>query len=297
MKNKDNLYLMIYYILKFIVFIFPNFILDFFAKNIAFIVFCFNKKHRRIIDINLKICFPQKSSKERKKIALKIYQNFAKFGIDCIKNQNTNKEKILKKVVFDDEEILCNALNSNKALILTTAHYGNWELCSLAFSAKFGAMSIVGRKLDSEKMDKILAQNRTQFDIELIDKKGGIKKMFQALKEKRTLGILTDQDCSNNEGIKIDFFDKKVNFLIGASLIAKKTKALLLPAFIYQGNDNKYHIKCFKALDGSIKSLEELTSYQAKCCEEMIKFKPDEYFFFHKRFRSFDKDLYLKVQK
>lgn len=290
--NKDYLYLSAYYMLKILVSIMPNFILNFLAFCVSKIVFKLNKKHRKIIDINLTICFPLKNEKERKQLSFKIYNNFAKFGLDCIKNQNTSKEKILNKIVFDNEEILNNALKERKNIIFTTAHYGNWELLSLAYAAKFGAISIVGKQLKSEKMTQILAKNRTQFDIELIDKKGGLKKMLSAIKNKRTLGILTDQDCTDNESIKLDFFGKKVNYQMGASVLAKKTGAVIIPAFIYMGNDKKFHIKFFKTLDPLNSSIEELTKYQAKCCEEMIKFKPDEYFFFHRRFASYDEKLY-----
>ncbi|MCR2059498.1 lipid A biosynthesis lauroyl acyltransferase [Campylobacter helveticus] len=289
MRNK--LYLFLYYLLKFLTALLPEFLLQKLGLLVAKITFHLNKKHRKIIDINLQICFPQKTKEERNQISLKIYQNFAKFGIDCIKNRNTTKEKILKKVHFDNEEILINALKSQRPLILTTAHYGNWELASLAYAAKFGKMSIVGRELDSKAMDIILSQNRTQFDIELIDKKGGLKKMLKALKNRRTLGILTDQDCATNESLRLEFFGKEVNYQMGASVIAKKTNALIIPAFIYQ-KAGTFHIKCFEAMDATLKSIEELTLYQAHCVEEMIKFKPDEYFFFHKRFRSFNANIY-----
>ncbi|EAH5553037.1 lauroyl acyltransferase [Campylobacter upsaliensis] len=288
---RDRLYLFLYYLLRFLTAILPKFLLQKLGLMVAKITFHLNQKHRRIIDINLQLCFPQKDLKEREQIALKIYQNFAKFGLDCIQNRSSTKEKILQKVHFDNEEILTQALKSQKALILTTAHYGNWELASLAYAAKFGKMAIVGRNLDSKEMNRLLGQNRTQFDIELIDKKGGLKKMLKALKERRTLGILTDQDCALNESLRLKFFDKEVNYQMGASVIAKKTNALIIPAFIYQ-KAGIFHIKCFEAMDATLKSIEELTHYQAHCTEEMIKFKPDEYFFFHKRFRSFNANIY-----
>ncbi|EAL6661019.1 lauroyl acyltransferase, partial [Campylobacter coli] len=220
----------------------------------------------------------------------------AKFGLDCIKNQNTSKEKILAKVVFDNEEILTQALKEQKGVIFATAHYGNWELLSLAYAAKFGAISIVGKQLKSQRMTELLAKNRTQFDIELIDKKGGLRKMLSAIKNKRALGILTDQNCTDNEGVRLDFFGKRVNYQAGASILAKKTGALIIPAYIYQGEDEKFHIKFFKTLDPLNSSLEELTKYQAKTCEEMIQFKPDEYFFFHRRFASYDEKLYKGIK-
>lgn len=291
---KDKIYLSLYYTLKFLVSILPQCMLKLLARFVAKIVFLCNQKHRKIIDINLKICFPNYSLAQRKQIAQAIYYNFAKFGIDCLQNQNTTPAKILAKVHLDNPQILTTALHSQRPIILTTAHYGNWELAPLAFAASFAPISIVGRKLDSKAMDKILSQNRTQFNIELIDKKGGLKKMLKALKDGRTLGILTDQDCADSEALRLEFFGKEVNFLCGASVLAKKTGALLIPCFVYQGQ-NGYHIRCFEAMDGAECSLLELTKYQAKSCEEMIKFKPDEYFFFHKRFRSFNAKIYEEL--
>ncbi|WP_257937705.1 lipid A biosynthesis lauroyl acyltransferase [Campylobacter lari] len=288
----NYVYLSLFYMLKVLVKILPSKLLNSFANLVALITYRLNHKHRKIIDTNLKICFPEKDQKWRDETSLNIYKNFAKFGIDFIKNQNASKEEIINKICFDDEEQILNIMQSKRPLIVTTAHYGNWELLALSFGAKFQGISIVGRALDSVIMDKILSKNRTQFNIELIEKKGGLRKMLKALKEGRSLGILTDQDAVDGESVKIQYFNQEVNFIAGASVLAKKTNAMILPCFVYQ-KDGKFFVKTFKALDASKASLEELTKYQAKCCEEMIKFKPDEYFFFHKRFKRYNHELYL----
>ncbi|EAI3905238.1 lauroyl acyltransferase [Campylobacter lari] len=288
----NYVYLSLFYILKALVKILPSKLLNSFANLVALITYRLNHKHRKIIDTNLKICFPEKDQKWRDETSLNIYKNFAKFGIDFIKNQNASKEEIINKICFDDEEQILNIMQSKRPLIVITAHYGNWELLALSFGAKFQGISIVGRALDSVIMDKILSKNRTQFNIELIEKKGGLRKMLKALKEGRSLGILTDQDAVDSESVKIQYFNQEVNFIAGASVLAKKTNAMILPCFAYQ-KDEKFFVKTFKALDASKASIEELTKYQAKCCEEMIKFKPDEYFFFHKRFKRYNHELYL----
>lgn len=287
----DYLYLISFNILKFIVKVFPNFLLNKFANLIAFIVFKLNKKHRKIIDANLQICFPDKDENWRKTTSLNVYKNYAKFGIDFIKNQNTSKEEIINKIHFENEEEIHKIIENKTPLIVTTAHYGNWELLALSFGVKFQGISIVGRALDSKIMDKILSKNRTQFNIELIEKKGGIKKMLKALKNGRILGILTDQHASDNESMKLKYFNQEVNFIIGASVLAKKVDGAILPCFVYQ-KDDKFYVKSYKIMHAKDHSIEELTKYQAQTCEDMIKFKPDEYFFFHKRFKRYSGALY-----
>ncbi|GAA7168851.1 lipid A biosynthesis lauroyl acyltransferase HtrB [Helicobacter pylori] len=295
MKNSDRIYLSLYYILKFFVTFMPDCILHFLALIVARITFYLNKKHRKIIDTNLQICFPQYTQKERDKLSLKIYENFAQFGIDCLQNQNTTKEKILNKVNFINENFLIDALALKRPIIFITAHYGNWEILSLAYAAKYGAISIVGKKLKSEVMYEILSRSRTQFDIELIDKKGGIRQMLNALKKERALGILTDQDCTENESVRLKFFNKEVNYQMGASLIAQRSNALIIPIYAYK-EDGKFCIEFFKAKDSQNASLEELTLYQAQSCEEMIKKRPWEYFFFHRRFASYNEEIYKNTK-
>lgn len=288
---REFLYLSVYYFLKIYVFCMNDFMLKKTAKFVAKLVFKLDKKHRKIIDVNLKMCFESLNEEQRNALALELYENFALFGIDVIKYQNATKEQLLQKVSFENDDIIKEALAKKRAIVFTTAHFGNWEFLSLAYAAKFGAISIVGRELDSKKMDKFLSKNRTQFDIELIDKKGGLKKMLRAIKNKRALGILTDQNAADSESMELEFFGKRANWLVGASVIAKKTEALLIPIFICK-NGESYSVKLYPALDSLTHSKEELTLYQAKCCEDIIKQRPQEYFFFHRRFKNFYPEIY-----
>lgn len=292
MRKSDILYLGLYYILKTIFKILPKKYIKILANLIATTSFKLNKKHRKIIDTNLSVCFPQKDKKERDEISLNIYKSFAKFGFDFLANENIDKEQLEKKVTVENFDDFKRISFCGRKLIFTTAHYGNWELLPSFYSALFKKISIVMRTLDSNVMDKIVSKNRSKFDVELIDKKGGAKAMLKALRDDRVLGILSDQDVSDNEALKIKFFDKDVNFISGASIIAKKSAALIVPVFIYQIDDDRYCIKHFKEMDAKEHSIEELTKYQAKCLENMIKFKPDEYFFFHKRFKRYYPELY-----
>lgn len=293
----DKIYLILFYTLWFIVKILPEFALKGFSNLIGILAFYIDKKHKKIVLTNLDMCFENTLTREEKlKIAKNTYRNFARFGIDFIKNQNSTKDKILNKVVFKNEEIFINALNSDRPIIVQTAHFGNWELFSLAIAAKFGPVSIVGRALDSKSMDKILVKNRTQFNIELIEKSGAAKGVLKALKNKRAVGILTDQNTSKKDGIKISFFNKKALHTPAASIFAQKTNALIIPAFIYKNSNKKDEIYFFEPIDikkfDKNEAILKATQLQADATEKIIRFKPDEYFWFHKRFKHFYEEIY-----
>ena len=294
----DRLYLAGFYTLKFLIFILPSSLQNLLAKFLAFAFMKLKKKRFYIVMTNLNLAFGETKSKEEKiEIAKKCYYNFAKYlGINFILNQNTTKQKILKQVVFKNEHFLLDAMRSGRPIIVTTAHFGQWEIFTLAVAAHFGPSSVLGRKLDSSVMDKILRANRAQFDVELIDKNGGAKDILKALKARRLVGILVDQNTAPQDGIKVQFFGKDVLHTPAASVLAQKTNALIINAFIYQKGENLNEICFEQPIDISTfdkeDAVQKATQMQCSACEEMVRAKPEEYFWFHQRFKRFYENEY-----
>ena len=294
----DRLYLAGFYTLKFLIFILPSSLQNMLAKFLAFAFMKLKKKRFHVVMTNLDLAFGETKTKEEKlEIAKKCYYNFAKYlGINFILNQNTTKQKILKQVVFKNEHFLLDAMKSGRPIIVTTAHFGQWEIFGLAVAAHFGPSSVLGRKLDSSVMDKILRANRAQFDVELIDKDGGAKDILKALKARRIVGILVDQNTAPKDGIKVQFFGKDVLHTPAASVLAQKTNALIINAFIYQKGENLNEICFEQPIDISTfdkeDAVQKVTQMQCSACEEMVRARPEEYFWFHQRFKRFYENEY-----
>ncbi|MBF0923812.1 MAG: lipid A biosynthesis lauroyl acyltransferase [Campylobacter concisus] len=294
----DRLYLAGFYTLKFLIFILPSSLQNLLAKFLAFAFMKLKKKRFHIVMTNLDLAFGETKTKEEKlEIAKKCYYNFAKYlGINFILNQNTTKQKILEQVVFKNEHFLLDAIKSDRPIIVTTAHFGQWEIFPLAVAAHFGPSSVLGRKLDSSVMDKILRANRAQFDVELIDKNGGAKDILKALKARRIVGILVDQNTAPKDGIKVQFFGKNVLHTPAASVLAQKTNALIINAFIYQKGENLNEICFEQPIDISTfdkeDAVQKATQMQCSACEEMVRARPEEYFWFHQRFKRFYENEY-----
>ena len=294
----DRLYLAGFYTLKFFIFLLPSSLRDLLAKFLAFSYMKLNKKRFHVVMTNLNLAFGETKTKEEKlEIAKKCYYNFAKYlGINFILNQNTTKQKILEQVVFKNEHFLLDAIKSGRSIIVTTAHFGQWEIFGLAVAAHFGPSSVLGRRLDSSVMDKILRANRSQFDVELIDKDGGAKDILKALKARRIVGILVDQNTAPKDGIKVQFFGKDVLHTPAASVLAQKTNALIINAFIYQKDENLNEICFEQPIDISTfdkeDAVQKATQMQCSACEEMVRARPEEYFWFHKRFKRFYENEY-----
>lgn len=299
----NAIYLISFYLLKALVFLLPSPILRPFFIALARLYFKLSKKRRENLLTNLNLAFEESLSKDEKlKIAKRCYENFALFlGLGFLQNQNASKKSVLAKTSFKNEKFFTDALASGRGVIVATAHLGQWELFSLAMAARYGGIAIVGRSVDSKAINAILQRHRSQFNIELIEKSGAAKGILKALKAGKTVGILVDQNTAKDEGVEVSFFGKRALHTPAASVLALKTGALIVPAFIRNLKNGTSEIEFNQPIDlellatqlGKDKAILSATQAQASSCEAAVRKAVDEYFWFHKRFKHFYEKEYI----
>ena len=266
-----------------------------FLAKLAYMV---DREHTKTAKVNLDIAFGDKlDDTQKQKIILRSYQNLFMTGLDTILNQGKSREEILAKVEFKNEYILKEALESGKSIIFITAHYGNWELGTLAIAAKFTPISVVGRRLDSRYADRILRATREQFGVEMIDKSNAMKKMVQSIKAKKPLGVVVDQNTRTKEGILVNFFGKEARHTPSVSILARKFGAVVIPVYDYTDDFKKWTVEFHKPImmqksDDVNADIEKFTQKQADITEEVIRKRPEEWLWLHKRWKNRYEELY-----
>ena len=256
-----------------------------FINILANLGYAFDTKRKKDILTNLNLAFPEKSKEEKEKITKNVYKNFARNLVEFIENKKLSKEKLLEKVEFIGFEKL------NYPVIFVTAHFGNWEILPIAFGSKFAKLNIVYRPVENKKLNEEIVKSRKRFNVDVIEKKGALKNLIQALKRKENIGLLVDQNTAKNEGIETTFFGKRVLQTPSAALLSKKFKIPIVMAFALPKN-NKWQIiiKDVFYTDDIQKSVNR----QSKIIEEMVREYPDEYYWFHKKFKHFYENEYKK---
>ena len=252
-------------------------------SKLWFVVYYLDFFRKPIVFKNLDIAFPEKSKKEKIKIAKNTYKNFLGFFEDIIEfKKNPSK---YEEIEIIGEEYILDALKSNKPIILVTGHFGNWEITPKFIVRKYKKpMAVIMREIENPKINKFFKKIRSNEDIKLINKKSSAKEIMKSLiKEKRILGVLIDQSTKNKEAPIVNFF-KPVRFNPAVSRLTKATKAIVIAGFCYKENGKyKIEIKKPKIFEGNI---QEFTQWQATEIENMIKRYPDEYYWFHNRWKK-----------
>lgn len=295
----DYLYLGLYKTFGLVLKILPRKATIKLMRGLAWFAYTMSKKHQHIINANLDLAFNNKlSSQEKKQIGIDAFTNLIDTIFGIIIRDNMDKKEVIKNVTFQNKDIIKAYQEENKQFILVTGHYGNWELLSQSIAIHFDLTLVgVGRELDSSLMDKILIKNRERFNVEMVYKKGAMKGCIRAIGQKKIVGILTDQHLGQQQSINVDFFNHKVTHTPLASILSHKFDIDLIPAYISTDDYLNYKVTIYEPIkslqtDNKENDLEDMTKAQAKVLESVIKAKPEQWFWQHKRWKEFYKEIY-----
>ncbi len=289
---KYRLEYIIFYIYMLKLKLLPLFFFNLNKKIINFFFKKFSKRHSKIITKNLKTAFPQKTEKETHKLKNKIYNHFSSVFIEIIYLYLKRKpNKILKNIFIKNKEALKNALNKNRGLILFSAHFGNWELIPYIFSRKLNLQIYgVAKEMNNPLVEKTVKNFRKYMGCNTINKKGSIKKIIKLLENKNILYFLIDQNTIERESVFVDFFSTKVSAVTSVSQLHLKKDIPILPVFLHYENDKIVLeiSECinFKKTENYNKDVLNLTQKCTTIIEEKIREYPEQWFWFHDRWKT-----------
>ncbi|NVJ54143.1 MAG: lipid A biosynthesis acyltransferase [Campylobacteraceae bacterium] len=301
MKANVKEYL-VYYVYVSFKFLF-TFLPKAFVKQIlilcAKLAFRFNKEHKHIAKVNLDLAFEDtKSDDEKNEIIYESYKSLLFNMFEFVENQSLSKEKLLEKAVIENEEVILNALRDKRKIIFVTAHYGGWELALPYTALKYGTLAVVNRKMDNPLINDMYVKARDRNNIVMLEKKVAAKGMLKAFKQGQNVAVAIDQHIKN--GVEINFFGKKAMATDSTARLALKFDAVIIPIFAIMNDFRDYTIKVYDAIDPleiefkSEDKIKELTQLQNDVIETQIKSKTTQWFWQHKRWKKFYKDLYKR---
>ncbi len=254
-------------------------------------VFKIDKRHRSITLDNLRNSFKDKNETELYETAKDVFRNFGMSAIEFIRSERFFRDGIEKNFKIINLEAYDSALSKGRGLLLLTGHCGSWELLALAQSVRKPPFGVVVRPLDNPHLERLVSKVRTRYGNFLIGKKWGLKEILKTVSEGGTVGILLDQNVARKEGVFVDFFGRPACTNKGMALIAARTKAPVIPAFIRRVNRELHEIYLgdeIPFVETGDKEADLLTNTQAytRAIEDFIRKYPDQWFWMHRRWKT-----------
>ena len=216
-----------------------------------------------------------------KEIGRESLKNFVVCAIDFFKSTKYT-ENFLEKLVVSPP---LHKIPTGGGIFLT-AHIGNWELMGAYFSVKSnGKLSVVAKPIKNRKVNTLINSIRKKWKIKVIET-GKILEMLKDLKRGKYLGILLDQRPKVKEGVLTTFLGKETYTNKGAAVLSKKTGKPVIPAFCFLTSENRYTIKIGKPIYPNGKTIEELTQAYTLEIEKAVRSHPEQWFWFHNRWKN-----------
>ncbi len=248
------------------------------------------RRNRNIAMGNLRRAYPEKTEQQIKAIAQEVFRNLGKLLYELCWSTCLQNGELARHVKVQGTAHLSEAYKMGKGSLVLTAYFGNWELMPILGSLTGYPFSIVYRPLDAKPLENFIVKSRTRFGGYMIPKKRALRKILRGLERKEMVALLMDQNVSRHEGVFAPFFDRPACTNKGLALLALRTGAPVIPAFVLRkerGFEGLILPEILLVRTGDReKDLEINTLAYNRVIESLVRQYPEQWFWVHRRWNT-----------
>jgi KDO2-lipid IV(A) lauroyltransferase len=165
-------------------------------------------------------------------LVIEAMRSYMRYWCDTFRLPDWSKERILKTTSVTNEHLLTDAIAAKTGVIVAVPHAGNWDHAGAYFCAKGIRLVTVAERLKPEKLFLKFLAYRQAMGMEVLPLDGRVlSTLEERLNEGALVALVSDRDLSRS-GIEVDFFGGTARMPAGPALLALRTKAPLITAFV-----------------------------------------------------------------
>ena len=240
---------------------------------------------------NLSLALPETSDARRRQIVRGAYDNLGRVLLTVARMPRLNSTNIREWIDYEGFPHYDSGIKKGRGVLFLTAHVGNWELSAVAHGLYGNPMHVMVRPLDNPLLDRLLESYRTRCGNRTIRKQEFGRGILRALRDNAPVGILLDQNISDEPGWFVDFFGVKASASPGFAKVAMRTGTTVLPAIAaWKARERRYVLKFYPPLE-MISSGDEASDLivNTQLChsaiERMIRECPEQWLWMHRRWK------------
>ena len=239
----------------------------------------------KLVKKNLRIAFKEQDEKWINRKAKKVWENL---GYTIA--EYSHLKKILKENInIIENDLYRKAFSSGERSIIISAHNSNWEIPGMSIRKTMHQASAIVREPNNPLINFVLKQLREKYSLRCLSKnRTGTKQLLNNFKNGESIALLADLQLSS--GIDLNFFGKKMKFSSLPAQLALKSKCKIFLGWPIRNADGKFEFEIHQSIhagdfedttDNIIKISKRIIAYY----ESMIKKYPEQYFWFHNRWK------------
>lgn len=239
------------------------------------------RSRKRIAEINLKLCFPQKSDTERSELLIENFKSMGK-GLMEVAIAWWWSDKRIKSLQIETSGL--EHLNPSNGTIFLTAHFSSLEL-SARLLGQYAESYAMYRPHTNEVLQYHYEKYRSKYSLGIIPR-DDVRSMVKALKNNKGIWFAPDQNFARKGFLFSSFFGIPAATNPAASRFAEITGADVVPFYLTSAQ-RRYKLTYEKKLTPFPSgSLQKDTDNINSIFQNWASLSPTQYNWIHRRFKT-----------
>jgi Kdo2-lipid IVA lauroyltransferase/acyltransferase len=245
---------------------------------------------RQVVLTNLRRAFPGATDAWIGRTARDAYRHLGRETAVTMRLAKLSPAEVIECTEMVGWQEFCSAVDAGRGVILMTGHFGNWEMGAAALAARGVRFTAVVQRQSNLLVDARLDANRHRLGVETIERGQASRLVPRALRAGRVVGLVSDQDAGTS-GIWVPFFGVPSSTARGPALFALRHSTPVFTAAVTRiRGEPRYRVELEPVSvqrTGSLADdVQRLTAAFALRLEMAIRAAPEQYFWFHKRWKT-----------
>lgn len=247
---------------------------------------------RAVVDDNLQHALPELTPAQRHELARRMWEHLFLMVIEVAhaprKIHETNWRQFVK---LHNERILMGLLLEDRPNLVTTAHFGNFEVAGFILGLLGFPTHTVARNLDNPYLDRFVNRFRGMTGQYIIPKNGGYEEIEAVLTRGGTMTFLADQ-YAGPKGCWVEFFGRPASAHKAIALLSIEHDAPVIVSYARRlGKPLQFELVAERVADPRLggpehASVRALTQWYTSGLEDFIRRTPDQYWWLHRRWKD-----------
>lgn len=264
------------------------------GRVLGSVAFAVDARHRRVTIDNVSRAYgDEKTESEKRAIAEGAFRHFGAMVFELMSFGSPTSDDIDALVELKGVERYTQARAKGQGVILTTGHFGNWEVHGVAHGFRFGPVHVLARVQDNPYLNRWLEKIRSVSGNRVVYKQNALSQLRRLLKGGETVALVIDQNVHLEDAVFVDFFGRKAATTPVPAWFALKMGAALMPAFCYPLADGRYRAEYAEPIDvDRYRQMERneavlaITQELARVQEHYIRQRPECWLWMHRRWKT-----------
>lgn len=280
----------------------PGPVIETFGRRLGRLAFWLDGRHRRIVQQNLAFVFPERSRAQIHGLSRDVFEHFGIMLLETLQIPFLPRHLLENRVRIENEALLLEAMDHPRGCLLVSFHLGNWELGLLAAAARLNrSVLTVAKPVKSKMVHRWLTALRSRFGNAVVFKKGAMPAMLKTLRAGRAVAILIDQGVRRSEAVEITFLGRHAMATPAAAILALRGRMPVVPMTCTRDSQGLYTIAVkspvvFERSGDLHNDVQAYTQLLIDSLENAIRACPEQWFWFHKRWKRTYPGLYPEYQ-